>query len=66
MKYADKRPYADPETAASKLVELTATTDPVQNGRIHIEKINAPFMYQHGGSGGVRRRHQDGGRARLA
>ncbi|UPK39078.1 hypothetical protein IVB18_18685 [Bradyrhizobium sp. 186] len=51
MKYADKRPYADPETAASKLVELTATTDPVQNGRIHIEKINAPFMYQHGGSG---------------
>ncbi|MCK1544534.1 hypothetical protein IVB12_21940 [Bradyrhizobium sp. 179] len=51
MKYVDKRPYADPETAARKLVELAATIDPVQDGRIPIEKINAPFMYQHGSSG---------------
>ncbi|WP_346732907.1 hypothetical protein [Bradyrhizobium sp. 195] len=33
------------------MVQLAATIDPVQDGRIHIEKINGLFMYQHGGSG---------------
>jgi hypothetical protein len=28
-----------------------AILEAVQDGRIHIEKINAPFMYQRGGSG---------------
>lgn len=51
MKYAAGRPYAEPEAAARKLVEIAASIEPVQDGRIHIEKINAPFMYQHHGSG---------------
>ncbi|KJC44541.1 hypothetical protein [Bradyrhizobium sp. LTSP857] len=44
MKHAEARPYADPEAAARKLVELATSAPPVQDGRIHIEKINAPFL----------------------
>lgn len=51
MKYADKRRYADPEVAARELMEIAAAIEAVQGGRIHIEKINAQFMYQRGGSG---------------
>jgi hypothetical protein len=50
MKYADTRPYADPEKAARKLIEIANTIEPVQDGRIHIEKINGPFPFTHGGS----------------
>ena len=50
MKYAGDRPFADPEIAARKLVEIASTVEPVQDGRIHIEKINGPFLYSHGGS----------------
>ncbi|MET4628455.1 hypothetical protein ABIB83_005488 [Bradyrhizobium sp. I1.8.5] len=45
MKHVGERPYADPEAAARKLIELAASIEPVQDGRIHIEKINAPFLY---------------------
>jgi hypothetical protein len=44
MKYADSRPYSDPEKAARRLLEIANTVEPVQDGRIHIEKINAPFL----------------------
>lgn len=44
MKPVEQRPYAAPEAAARKLVELAACIEPVQNGRGHIEKINAPFL----------------------
>ena len=44
MKYAEPRPYADPEKAARRLLEIANTVEPVQDGRIHIEKINAPFL----------------------
>jgi hypothetical protein len=50
MKYAAARPYADPEKAARKLLELANTVEAVQDGRIHIEKINAPFLFKEGGS----------------
>ena len=46
MKFAETRVYADPEKAARKLVEIANTIEPVQDGRIHIEKINAPFLYR--------------------
>jgi hypothetical protein len=49
MKYATDRAYADPEKATRKLLEIASTIEPVQDGRIHIEKINAPFL-QAGGS----------------
>ncbi|OKO87580.1 hypothetical protein AC629_13645 [Bradyrhizobium sp. NAS80.1] len=44
-------PFADPDAAARKLVELAAGIEAVQDGRIHIEKINAPFLYKLKGSG---------------
>lgn len=51
MKHAEARPYADPEAAARKLVEIAASVEAVQDGRIYIERINAPFMFKLGGSG---------------
>ncbi|SDJ58872.1 hypothetical protein SAMN05216338_105550 [Bradyrhizobium sp. Rc2d] len=45
MKLTAERPFANPEAAARKLVELASGIEPVQDGRIHIEKINAPFLY---------------------
>ena len=51
MKHVEQRPYAEPEAAARKLIELAATIPPVQDGRIHIEKLNAPFLYQLKASG---------------
>jgi hypothetical protein len=50
MKFAGTRVYADPEKAARKLVEIANTIEPVQDGRIHIEKINAPFLYRERGT----------------
>jgi hypothetical protein len=50
MKFAETRVYADPEKAARKLVEIANTIEPVQDGRIHIEKINAPFLYRERGT----------------
>lgn len=46
MKFVEPRPYADPEAAAKKLLELANAVEAVQDGRIHIEKINGPFLYQ--------------------
>ncbi|MCK1282265.1 hypothetical protein IVB46_44325 [Bradyrhizobium sp. 61] len=51
MKHTEERPYADPEAAARKLVELAASVEAVQDGRIYIERINAPFMFNLKGSG---------------
>ena len=48
MKFADARPYADPEKAARKLMEIANATEAVQDGRIHIEKINGPMLFQEG------------------
>jgi hypothetical protein len=42
MKYAAERPYADPEKAARKLVEIANSVEAVQDGRIFIELVNAP------------------------
>ncbi len=42
MKHTEERPYADPEAAARKLVEIAASVEAVQDGRIYIERINAP------------------------
>jgi hypothetical protein len=50
MKYSTDRPFADPEAAARKLLEIANATEPVQDGRIHIEKLNSPFLFKEGGS----------------
>jgi hypothetical protein len=49
MKLTSDRPLSDPDKAARKLVEIANTVEAVQDGRIHIELINAPFL-QGGGS----------------
>jgi ABC-type enterochelin transport system substrate-binding protein len=50
-KLTHDRPYADAETAARQLVQLAASIESVQDGRIHIEKINALFLFMLGGKG---------------
>ena len=37
-------PFNDPDAAARKLMEIANSVEPVQDGRIHIEKINGPFQ----------------------
>jgi hypothetical protein len=44
------RPFADPEAAARKLMEIANSIEPVQDGRIFIEDINWPFLTEHKGS----------------
>jgi hypothetical protein len=45
-----ERPFADPEKAARKLLEIANATEAVQDGRIHIEKINGPFLFLERGT----------------
>jgi hypothetical protein len=49
MKFATDRPVSNPEAAARRLIEIANTTESVQDGRIYIESINAPFL-RTGGS----------------
>jgi hypothetical protein len=41
MKFTTDRPYADPEKAARRIMEIASTVEPVQDGRIHVEKKTA-------------------------
>jgi hypothetical protein len=45
MKFVAARPYADPEVAARKIIEIANAFEPVQDGRIYIEKINGPMLF---------------------
>jgi hypothetical protein len=47
MKFATNRPYADPEAAARKLIEIANSVEAVQDGRIFIELINGPMLFEH-------------------
>ena len=47
MKFATIRPYADPEAAARKLIEIANSVEAVQDGRIFIELINGPLLFEH-------------------
>jgi hypothetical protein len=40
------RPYADPEKAARKLLEIANAAEAAQDGRIYIELINASFLFR--------------------
>jgi hypothetical protein len=50
MKFAADRPFANGDVAARKLVEIANGIEAVQDGRIYIERVNAPFLAA-GGSG---------------
>jgi hypothetical protein len=56
MKFAQTRPYADPEAAARKLIEIANSVEAVQDGRIYIELINGPFLFGLNPDGGDERR----------
>ena len=49
-KFVQPRPFADPEAAARKIIELAHAFQPTQDGRIYIEAINGPFLFQHKGT----------------
>ena len=42
MKYAVERPF---RRAARRLLEHAHAFEPIRDGRIYIEKLNAPFLY---------------------
>jgi hypothetical protein len=44
-KFVQPRPYADPEIAARKLLEIAHAFQPIQDGRIYIEVINTPMLF---------------------
>ena len=46
MKFVSDRAFANPDAAARKLMDLANAFEPVQDGRIYIEKINGPFLFQ--------------------
>jgi len=46
MKFAAVRPYAEPEAAARKLIEIANSVEAVQDGRIHIELLNGPMLFE--------------------
>ena len=48
MKLTTDRPFADPEKAARKLVELANTVETIRDGRVLIELINLPFLREGG------------------
>ena len=45
-KFVQPRPFADPEAAARKLLELAHAFEPMQDGRIFIKAINAPMLFE--------------------
>ncbi|SDJ60589.1 MULTISPECIES: hypothetical protein [Bradyrhizobium] len=49
MNNTGDRPYSDPDRAARHLLEIANQVEPVQ-GRIHIEKINGPFLFRDKGT----------------
>ena len=49
-KFVEGSPLSDPETTARKLSEIANGVEAVQDGRIHIEKVNGPFLYDVGGT----------------
>jgi hypothetical protein len=45
-RFVEPRLLANPDAAARKLLELANAFEPVQDGRIYIEKINGPFLFE--------------------
>lgn len=46
MKFATIRPYADPETVARKLIEMANSVEAVQDGRISVELLIGPMLFE--------------------
>jgi hypothetical protein len=50
MKFVERHPFANPDAAARKIVEIANGVEAVQEGRIYIERVNEPFLAA-GGNG---------------
>jgi hypothetical protein len=50
MKFVERHAFADPDVAARKLVEIANDVEAAQDGRLFIERVNAPFLAA-GGTG---------------
>ena len=50
MKFVERHPFADPDAAARKVIEIANDVEAAQDGRIFIERVNEPFLAA-GGSG---------------
>jgi hypothetical protein len=48
MKFVERHPFADPDAAARKLIEIANGVEAVQDGRIYIERVNEPFLVAGG------------------
>jgi hypothetical protein len=60
MKFVADRPVAYPDLAARKLAEIANGVEAAMDGRIYIERVNAPFLAA-GGSGEDFRKFTDSG-----
>jgi hypothetical protein len=45
-KYVQPRPYADPDVAARKIVEIASGLEHYMDGRLLVERINGPFLFE--------------------
>jgi hypothetical protein len=45
LKFTNGRPYADPDKAARRIMEIANTIEPAQ-GKIYIEMINYPMLFK--------------------
>ena len=61
-----RTPLRDPEKAARRLMEHAQAFEPIQDGRIYIEKINGPFLFGDQARRRNTRRARAGDIARLA
>jgi len=46
LKLTADRPYADPEAAARRMLEIAKQVEPAMKGRIYIELINGSFLFR--------------------
>lgn len=44
-KFVEASPLSEQEVAARKLIEIANGVEVVQDGRVHIEKVNGPFLF---------------------
>ena len=50
VKFAEPRPFSDPEAAVRKLIEIANAAEAVQDARIYIERVNGGPFLAAGGS----------------
>ncbi|WP_029084996.1 hypothetical protein [Bradyrhizobium sp. th.b2] len=44
-KMKEQRPWADPEKAARQIMQRAREFEPIQDGRIYLEKVSWPLLY---------------------